>query len=48
MLIFMLGSNALYTSDDFYMRIVSDEAKKNNMIIHVHLSESFSEIDQIK
>ena len=30
------------------MRIVSDEAKKNDMRIHVHLSESVSEIEQIK
>lgn len=45
---FMLGPHAPYTCDDGFMRIVSEEAKKNNMRIHVHLSESESEIEQIK
>lgn len=47
-LTFMLGPHAPYTCDDAYMRIVSEEAKKNSMGIHVHLSESESEIQQIK
>ena len=47
-LTFMLGPHAPYTSDDGFMHIVSEEAKKNNMRIHVHLSESESEIEQIK
>ena len=47
-LTFMLGPHAPYTCDDAYMRIVSEEAKKNHMRIHVHLSESESEIQQIK
>lgn len=47
-LTFLLGPHAPYTCDDAFMRIVSDEAKKNNMGIHVHLSESESEIQQIK
>ncbi len=47
-LTFMLGPHAPYTCDDAYMRIVSEEAKKNHMGIHVHLSESESEIQQIK
>ena len=47
-LTFMLGPHAPYTCDDGFMRIVSEEAKKNNMGIHVHLSESVSEIEQIK
>lgn len=47
-LTFMLGPHAPYTCDDRFMRIVSEEAKKNNMRIHVHLSESESEIEQIK
>ena len=47
-LTFMLGPHAPYTCDDGFMRIVSEEAKKNNMRIHVHLSESESEIEQIK
>ena len=45
---FMFGPHAPYTCDEEYMRIVSDEAKKNNLGIHIHLSESLSEIDQIK
>lgn len=47
-LTFMLGPHAPYTCDDGFMRIVSEEAKKNNMRIHVHLSESESEIAQVK
>lgn len=45
---FMLGPHAPYTCDEGYMRIVSEEAKKNDMRIHVHLSESVSEMEQIK
>jgi len=45
---FMLGPHAPYTCDDGFMRIVSEEAKKNHMRIHVHLSESLSEIEQIR
>ena len=45
---FMLGPHAPYTCDEGYMRIVSEEAKKNHMRIHIHLSESESEIQQIK
>lgn len=47
-LTFMLGPHAPYTCDEAYMRIVSEEAKKNRMGIHVHLSESESEIQQIQ
>lgn len=47
-LTFMLGPHAPYTCDDAFMRIVSNKAKENNMGIHVHLSESESEISQIK
>ncbi len=45
---FFLGPHAPYTCDDKYFKIVSDEAKKNNMGIHVHLSESLSEMDTIR
>lgn len=45
---FMLAPHAPYTCDDGFMRIVSEEAKKNHMRIHVHLSESVSEIEQIR
>lgn len=47
-LTFMLGPHAPYTCDDGFMRVVSEEAKKNGMRIHVHLSESVSEIEQIR
>lgn len=47
-LTFALGPHAPYTCDDGFMRIVSEEAKKNHMPIHVHLSESVSEIEQIQ
>lgn len=45
---FLLGPHAPFTCDDAFMRIVSEEAKKNKMGIHVHLSESISEIEQIR
>lgn len=45
---FLLGPHAPFTCDDAFMRIVSEEAKKNKMGIHVHLSESVSEIEQIQ
>ena len=45
---FMLGPHAPYTCDDAFLKIVAAEAKKENMGIHVHLSESESEISQIQ
>ena len=45
---FMMGPHAPYTCDEEFFRIVSDEAKKSNIGIHIHLSESVSEIEQIK
>ena len=45
---FRLGPHAPYTCDDAFLKIVADEAKKENMGIHVHLSESVSEIEQIQ
>ncbi len=45
---FLLGPHAPYTCDEAFMRIVSQEARKNHMGIHVHLSESLSEIEQIR
>lgn len=47
-LTFKLGPHAPYTCDDEFLKIVAAEAKKENMGIHVHLSESESEISQIK
>ena len=45
---FVLGPHAPYTCDETYLKIVADEAKKNGMGIHIHLSESESEIGQIR
>lgn len=45
---FVLGPHAPFTCDEAYMKIVAEEAKKNGMGIHIHLSESESEIAQIK
>jgi len=47
-LTFRFGPHAPYTCDSAYMRIVADEAEKYDLGIHVHLSESLSEIEQIK
>lgn len=47
-LTFRLGPHAPYTCDDEFLKIVAAEAKKENMGIHVHLSESESEISQIQ
>ena len=44
---FMLGPHAPYTCDEEYLRIVAREAKEHGMGIHIHLSESESEIDQV-
>ena len=45
---FVLGPHAPYTCDEEYLKIVAAEAKKNGMGIHMHLSESVSEIEQIR
>lgn len=47
-LTFRLAPHAPYTCDDAFLKIVAGEAKKENMGIHVHLSESVSEIEQIQ
>ena len=47
-LTFKLGPHTPYTCDDEFLKIVAAEAKKENMGIHVHLSESESEISQIQ
>ncbi len=47
-LTFRLGPHAPYTCDDEFLKIVAAEAKKENMGIHIHLSESESEISQIQ
>lgn len=47
-LTFRLGPHAPYTCDDAFLKIVAEEAKRENMGIHIHLSESESEISQIQ
>ncbi len=47
-LTFRLAPHAPYTCDEEFMRIVSDEAKKRKLGIHVHLSESESEISGVR
>lgn len=45
---FKFGPHAPYTCSEDYFRKVSDEAKKAGIGIHVHLSESVSEIEGTK
>lgn len=47
-LTFMLGPHAPFTCDEDFMKIVAGEARKNDMRIHIHLSESESECQQIR
>lgn len=47
-LTFRLGPHAPYTCDEEFLQIVAAEAKREHMGIHVHLSESVSEIEQIQ
>ena len=47
-LTFKLGPHAPYTCDEAFLKIVAEEAKRENMGIHIHLSESESEISQIQ
>lgn len=45
---FYLGPHAPYTCDEEFLKIVSNEAKKNQMGIHIHLSESVTEIENCR
>ena len=45
---FFLGPHAPYTCDEAFLRIIAEEAKKNHMGIHMHLSESVTEIENCK
>ncbi len=40
LLTFMFGPHAIYTCDGEYLKIVSEEAKKMGLPIHIHLDES--------
>lgn len=45
---FLLGPHAPYTCDEAYLRIVAAEAKEHCLGIHMHLSESATEIENCK
>lgn len=45
---FFLGPHAPYTCDEAFLNIVAEEAKKNHMGIHMHLSESVTEIENCR
>lgn len=45
---FRLGPHAPYTCDEDFLKIVAMEAKREKLGIHIHLSESVSEIEQIR
>ncbi|MGN0324691.1 MAG: amidohydrolase [Lachnospiraceae bacterium] len=45
---FFLGPHAPYTCDEAFLKIIAGEAKKNHMGIHMHLSESVTEIENCK
>ncbi len=47
-LTFRLGPHAPYTCDEEYLKIVAKEAVKENMGIHMHLSESKTEIENCR
>jgi len=45
---FMLAPHAPYTCDEGYQRIVASEAKRLDLRINTHISESLTEIENIK
>lgn len=45
---FLLGPHAPYTCDEAFLRIVAETAKEHDMGIHMHLSESVTEIENCK
>ena len=47
-LTFLLGPHAPYTCSPEYLRMVSDVAKERNLGIHIHLSESEAEIENMR
>ena len=47
-LVFRLGPHAPYTCDEAFLRIVAEEAEKNGLGIHMHLSESKTELENCK
>ncbi len=47
-LTFRLGPHAPYTCDEAFLKIVAQEAKREGMGIHMHLSESVTEVENCK
>ena len=47
-LTFRLGPHAPYTCDEAFLKIVAKEAERENMGIHMHLSESVTEIENCR
>lgn len=45
---FLLGPHAPYTCDREYLKIVTDTAKKHNLGLTIHLSESLNEIENVR
>lgn len=47
-LTFRLGPHAPYTCDEAFLKIIADEARREKMGIHMHLSESRTEIENCR
>ena len=45
---FRLAPHAPYTVDEAYLKIVVEEARKQNVGIHIHLSESVTEVENLQ
>ena len=45
---FLLGPHAPYTCDCEYLKIVTDTAKKHNLGLTIHLSESINEVENVQ
>ena len=47
-LTYFLGPHAPYSCDEDFQRIVAAEASRNQMGVHIHLSESVNEVENIR
>ena len=47
-LTFFLGPHAPYSCDEDFQKIVAKEAARNHMGVHIHLSESVNEVENIR
>lgn len=47
-LTYFLGPHAPYSCDEDFQRIVAGEAARNHMGVHIHLSESVDEVENIR